>query len=221
MAESLQNKKILITSGPTWVPIDDVRVISNISTGELGQTLARKSQGLGADVTMLEGPVEKRLALEGVTIKPFKYYSELMTLLRDELSRNDVRYDAIFHAAAVSDYTIQNPSTTKMKSDEPTIQLDLIPLPKLIRSIRKLAPKSLIIGFKLESDMNEELAVSSTTKLFSDAYCDLVLANTLKEQNYLGYVVENQTILASAESRAAVADALLDVVSRKLNAQDK
>jgi len=57
----LKNKRILITCGPTWVPIDGMRVISNRSSGQLGQTIAQDLTKAGAKVTLLEGPVERPL----------------------------------------------------------------------------------------------------------------------------------------------------------------
>lgn len=213
---SLVNKSILITCGPTWVPIDAVRVISNVSTGELGQRLARQCQLRGANVTVFEGPVEQRMFDEGITIRPFKYYEELMALIRSELVEKQMKYDAIFHAAAVSDYMIQNPLQEKMKSDQSDIRLDLVPLPKLIRSLRKISADSVLVGFKLEPDMNEDLAVSSTRGLFEAAYCDLVVANTLKEKNYYGYVVDKENILAHDTNRQGVIEKLLDIVEKRL-----
>ncbi len=213
---TLANKSVLITCGPTWVPIDAVRVISNISTGELGQRLARECRARGAAVTVFEGPVERRLTDEGITVRPFKYYEELMALIKSELVENQAKFDAIFHAAAVSDYMIQNPLQEKMKSDQSDIRLDLVPLPKLIRSLRKISADSLLVGFKLEPDMNEELALTATEGLFDEAYCDLVVANTLKEKNYIGYVVEKDRILAHDSSRQGVIEKLLDIVEQRL-----
>ncbi|MBZ0166528.1 MAG: hypothetical protein K8I00_06945 [Candidatus Omnitrophica bacterium] len=213
---SIANKNILITCGPTWVPIDAVRVISNISTGELGQTLARECQQRGANVTVFEGPVENRLQEHQITVRPFKYYEELMALIRLELVEDKKHYDAIFHAAAVSDYMISNPLREKIKSDQTDIHLDLIPLPKLIRSLRKISPDSLLVGFKLEPDMNEDLAGPAAKGLFDAAYCDLVVANTLKEKNYLGYVVSKDQILASDNTRQGITQKLLDIVGERL-----
>ena len=215
---ALTGKSILVTCGPTWVPIDAVRVISNISTGELGQRLARQCRERGAEVTVFEGPVECRMTDEDIRIRPFKYYEELMALIRSELVEEQKKYDAIFHAAAVSDYMIQNPLQEKMRSDQPDIRLDLVPLPKLIRSLRKISADSLLVGFKLEPDMDENLAVSAAKGLFDAAYCDLVVANTLKEKNYLGYVVDKDSILAHDTSRQGVITRLLDIVENRLQA---
>ena len=213
---TLAQKNILITCGPTWVPIDAVRVISNISTGELGQRLAREARRRGASVTVFEGPVERRMTDEGISVRPFKYYEDLMALIRSELVAEKKHYDAIFHAAAVSDYMIRNPLQEKMKSDQTDIRLDLVPLPKLIRSLRKISADSLLVGFKLEPDMSGDVAVGAAKGLFDAAYCDLVVANTLKERNYLGFVVDKERILAHDNTRQGVIDKLLDIVEKRI-----
>ena len=64
-SHKLKNKKVLITAGPTWVPIDNVRVISNTATGETGILLSEKLKNLGAKVTLLLGPTNLSLRLRG------------------------------------------------------------------------------------------------------------------------------------------------------------
>lgn len=214
---NLTDKKILITCGPTWVPIDDVRVISNISTGVMGQTLAQKALKLGANVTLLEGPVVSRLQSDQITVRTFQYFDELAGLLNDELAQQS--YDVIFHAAAVSDYAVKKPQPTKMKSDAATVHLDLIPLPKLIDTIRTLSGRAWLIGFKLESDMTDVSAVTATQKLFEQSKCDLVIANSVKDDDYLGFVVDKDGVVAKAVSRTAMVEGVLNIVGRQLNDQ--
>ncbi|MBP9853523.1 MAG: phosphopantothenoylcysteine decarboxylase [Candidatus Omnitrophica bacterium] len=210
----LKNKSVLITCGPTWVPIDDVRVISNISTGEMGQTLALECKKRGAKVTLIEGPVERRLVSKGINVKPFKYFTDLAKIIRKELKKN---YDVIFHAAAVSDYAVNKPSKNKIKSDRSRLTLNLVPLPKLIQSLRKFSPKAFIVGFKLESDMTEKTALESTRGLFKKSFCDLVIANTVRKQKYLGYIVEQDKVLAKGiTSRSAMVKKILNTVENKI-----
>ena len=99
----LKNKKVLITYGSTWIPLDQVRVLSNRSSGKLGQLLTTQFKKEGARITLLEGPVEKPFLSKGVRVVRFKFYDELLALLKQEL---DKKYDIILHAAAVADYQI-------------------------------------------------------------------------------------------------------------------
>src|SRR5690348_10454722 len=126
---SLAGKRILVTCGPTWVAIDDMRVISNRSTGELGRILAGQLKAAGARVTVLEGPVAEPLNDRSVRVVKFLFFEELAALLHKEL-RN--RYDAVIHAAAVSDYRPVKRISGKISSGKKRLDLKLVRTPKLI-----------------------------------------------------------------------------------------
>src|ERR1041385_7988360 len=149
---ALSGKKILITCGPTWVAIDDVRVLSNRSTGELGRILARRLKGAGAKVTVLEGPVTEPLKDRLIKVLKFSFFEELTELLNEELKK---RYDVVIHAAAVSDFRLPKKFSGKISSEKRRLNLNLVRAPKLINRIKKIAPKTFLVGFKLESDFNK------------------------------------------------------------------
>ena len=144
----LNKKKILITAGPTWVAIDDMRIITNGSSGQMGHLLAKECQRAGAEVTLIEGPVLRPLDNRKIRSLKFNFYDELKTLLDKELKKH---YDVIIHAAAVSDYKIERPSKTKIPSGQKSMSLTLVPTEKLIDRIRTKAAKSVLVGFKLKS----------------------------------------------------------------------
>jgi phosphopantothenoylcysteine synthetase/decarboxylase len=173
---SLKGKKVLITYGPTWVAIDDVRVISNVSSGELGKNLALGFAKAGAKVTALEGPVREPLKTKTVRVHPFRFYSELANLLKKELIK---QYDIVVHAAAVSDYQPQTVRPTKISSHKKHLSLRLIPTAKLIEQIKTLAPKSFLIGFKLETTQSEKIWKKKAYGVIQKANCDLVVVNSL------------------------------------------
>ena len=79
--------KALITCGPTWVALDDVRVLSNVSTGELGHLLAQKLKTAGARVTLIEGPVTHRLENKLVRVIKYQFFDELAEILKSELKK--------------------------------------------------------------------------------------------------------------------------------------
>jgi phosphopantothenoylcysteine decarboxylase/phosphopantothenate--cysteine ligase len=80
------NKRILITAGPTWVPIDSVRVISNIATGETGILLAQEAVRRGFGVTLLLGPCDCCCIGQGFKVVRFRFFDELRQRLKEELS---------------------------------------------------------------------------------------------------------------------------------------
>lgn len=214
MKGTLKNKKILITCGPTWVPIDDTRVMSNISTGQLGQILAGDFGKAGGKVTLLEGPVRFPYASKKITIRKFSFYDELATIMKEELKKE---YDVVIHAAAVADYKLKKPFTEKIASTRKSLTLELIPTAKIIHLIKKWNPDVFLVGFKLESEITPELLHPKTRDLFLKAHCDLVVANTFSRGQYQGYVInEEDGILAQAGSRPEIAASLLKILKQRI-----
>ena len=177
--------RVLITCGPTWVPIDGIRVISNRSTGEMGHALAQAFLKRKARVTLLEGPMA---------------FDELKKVLKKEVQKG---YDTVIHAAAVSDFKLKTPLKGKVSSQKPLV-LNLVPTPKIIASIKKWSPRTFLVGFKLEPGLTRLRVRRLTQELFRTG-CDLVVANTI-ENGYKGFIVDVRgAILAEAHSKPALA----------------
>jgi len=211
---SLKNKKILITCGPTWVPIDAVRVVSNVSSGELGQRIALDCARSGAKVTLLEGPVAVPLSSRVIRILKFSFFDELQNLLKHEVDKNT---DAVIHAAAVADYKLKNPVHHKFSSDKKTLRLEFVATPKLIRTIKRLAPKTFLVGFKLEPKISRGSARRKIQELFRQANCDIVVANELSARGYKGFILDKYNmVLARAADRKRMSKALVRIISERL-----
>ena len=166
---------VLVTCGATWTPIDDVRVISNVSSGEMGHLITQAFQSQGASVTVIEGPVTHALAGKDIKIIKYRFFDELAAALRKELLK---KYDIIIHAAAVSDFRVKDVSKGKIASEK-ALSLKLVANPKLIQEIKRLSPKSFLVGFKLESKLNPKTILKTVKGLFTGAKCDLVVANSI------------------------------------------
>lgn len=208
---SLRGKKVLITSGPTCVPVDKMRVITNRATGELGQMLAQNLAASGAKVTLLEGPVANPLTNEKISVKKFYFFSDLAALLRSELKK---KFDMVIHNAAVSDYRLKAPFKGKLSSDKKGLTLKLVRTGKLINQIKSLAPKTFLVGFKLEDFQNTSQIIAESKKLFASAKCDLVVANTLNG-GYSAFIVEpGGKILSTAGSRKHLTLKLIRILEK-------
>ena len=195
----MKETRVLITCGPTWVPIDDTRVISNISSGELGQRIAQDFQKAGAKVTLLEGPVNCSLKSPSIRTVKFHYYHEFLALFKKELRKN---YHTVIHAAAVSDYQLNKAFNVKISSNLKSLTLTLIPTQKIINIIKKISPKSFLIGFKLESKVNHAVAITKGRKLMNDAGCNAVVVNSLHGGKYSAYLVgQNSKILNHSKTK--------------------
>jgi phosphopantothenoylcysteine decarboxylase/phosphopantothenate--cysteine ligase len=165
-------KKILISSGGTQEPIDDIRVISNKSTGKTAATIADQFIANGFTVTYLAAENAKLPTFECEVIK-FTSFNSLEEKLRELLPMD---YSTFIHVAAVSDYSVI-PSEGKISSDSEELTLKLKRNPKLIDLAKKLNPAIKLVGFKLTSTTNEKLVNEKITQLFEKAKCDLVVHN--------------------------------------------
>jgi len=195
---SLKNKKVLITCGPTWVALDEIRVISNQSTGEMGHFLAEEFRNAGAKVTLLEGPVTHAFAAQGIEIIKFNFYDELLVLIGQELIKD---FNIVVHAAAVSDFRPAAKSEKKTSSQLPYWDLRLVPTLKIIDMMKKLNPKIFLVGFKLEPQLKQSLLKTKTRDLFERSQCDLVVANTMERRSYQGYIVDSSGRILSSQSQ--------------------
>ena len=166
----LKGKKILITSGPTQEPIDDVRFITNRSSGKMGVALAKAALLMGAEVTIIAGPQEARIPLQLTVIK-VKTALEMLEAMKEQAPQ----HDWIIGAAAVADYRLENPSSGKLRRSESSLQISLIPNPDIIAEAARLAPNAKVIGFAAEPSPDLSIAKEKIRKksLFAIAANDV------------------------------------------------
>jgi len=208
----LKNKRVLITSGPTSVPIDDMRVITNRSTGEMGRLLATACQKNGANVTLLEGAVTTILPLpRGVRQRKFYFFSELEKALKLELGK---RPDIVIHAAAVSDFALPRIFKGKLGSGD-KVKLELVPTRKLVNGIKKGGRPPFLVAYKFEPKLERKYLLKKTRPLFEEAKCDLVVANSLRSGKYRACLVLPDGRLSGAVSSK---QALVQLLMKSLKA---
>lgn len=161
--------RILITSGGTEEPIDRVRSITNISTGETGKVLADVFSGLGYQVTLLksQSALGPRRSRPGLEVKEFRTFQDLKSSLEESL-RNQP-YDAVIHAAAVSDYHVESQAKEgKIESSADEIMLKLKRNPKLLDELKNWSKnkKVKIVGFKFTAaDSSPESQMDRTARI--------------------------------------------------------
>ncbi|MEA3143065.1 MAG: phosphopantothenoylcysteine decarboxylase / phosphopantothenate---cysteine ligase [Thermoplasmata archaeon] len=143
----LVGKKALIVAGATEEPIDPVRILTNRSSGRSGLLIATELKRLGADVTlwMGRGPAEVPEHLLAGTLR-YRTHADLARLAKGDLSG----FTQVWMPAAIGDFAAK-PAKQKLSGDK-AVRLDLEPLPKIIASLRKAAPKATLVAFKAESD---------------------------------------------------------------------
>ncbi|MBU1871451.1 MAG: phosphopantothenoylcysteine decarboxylase [Candidatus Omnitrophica bacterium] len=206
---NLRGKKILITAGPTWVPIDKVRVISNISSGYTGRLIAEEAAHKGARVTLVLGPSIAAPLNKVIRIIRFSFFSELKKLLKGELKRT--RYDVIIHAAAVSDFMPECRIRNKLNSSN-ALLLKLVPLEKLVILIRRLAQRSVLVMFKLEPAAGDKSLIKKAKSAAGKAGADIIVANRLKP--YRAFIIDNENNRILASSKQDLARKLIKVLMK-------
>ena len=207
--------KILITAGATWVKVDEVRVLTNKFTGKTGIYLAKELKKKRHKITVLINPHCVDLSKEkGINFVRYHYFDEFKNKVDALLKRN--HFDAIIHMAAVSDYRVKNAGKGKISSGKKSLTLKLVPTEKVIKGIRKMAPDSLLIQFKLEP--KRKGIINSAYKSLKSNSSDLVVANALEDLR-LGYkatIISRQKRLipvSSARNLASKLDSLIRLLT--------
>ena len=211
MINKLKNKSILITAGPTWVPIDSVRVISNIATGQTGILLAERLRRLGAKVTILLGPVETCSLNKKIRLIRFRFFDELKRIIVREITSK--KYDIVIHSAAVSDYRPLRTYSQKVGSGLKNWRLNLIPTTKIIDIIKGVDKSLCLVGFKFEPKATKGKLIQETKKLIRRAKLDLAVANSIDKNQYQAYIVCQNKIYGPFANRKGLAQRLIQVLS--------
>ena len=148
----LLGKQILVTAGPTREAIDPVRFISNRSSGKMGYALAKVARNMGAQVTLISGPVSLSPIPE-VEMVNVESTEEMAIAVKNNCGDADY----LFMVAAVADYSPANPSDKKIKRNSENKSIILKPALDILKSIRGKT-KGKVIAFALETHNGESEA---------------------------------------------------------------
>ena len=167
----LAGKRALVTSGPTREALDPVRFISNHSSGKQGHAIAAALAELGADVTLVSGPVAVPDP-HGVKIVKIESADQMLAACLDAGA-----LDIAVCAAAVADWKAARPATGKIKkkAGAPPPALELTPNPDILATLSKAGPKrpALVVGFAAET---ENVVANAVDKRIRKG-CDWIVAN--------------------------------------------
>lgn len=178
-APKSSDTKVLITAGGTREKIDDVRVISNLSTGRSGARLADQFARLGMDVTFLHGENSARPTTPGIQQISFGDFADLEKTMKSLLDGGQ-KFTHVVQMAAISDYTVED-FKGKIPSGQDSLTLKLHPTPKLIQSLKKWSPGVKVAGFKLTSHASDQEQKAAVEKVLP--WSDLVVQNDLAEMD--------------------------------------
>jgi phosphopantothenoylcysteine decarboxylase/phosphopantothenate--cysteine ligase len=189
--------RCLITCGPTYEKLDEVRRLTNFSTGKLGIGLANHLVSVGHDVTLLKGYYATCDTPCKVPHTEFTTTEDLLTRIRDS-SRTP--HDAVFHAAAVSDFRfgavfrraendrLEPTNSGKFKTQDGTLLAELVPTPKIIPHLCTFFPAAKIFGWKYEVDGTREQAIALGRKQIRENGTTFCIVNGPAYKNGYGVV---------------------------------
>lgn len=171
--------KVIITAGACYEMIDDVRAITNLSSGKMGLALAFAYYLRGFDVTLISSAQNLPKSMENLEFLSFKSSADLLEILKNKKLTKD---DLLVMAAAISDYIPVKKAKGKIKKSGANLNLELKENIDILSSLKELKCKK--IGFKME--MDEQSALSSAKNMLENKALDAVCLNVLKAQNYFG-----------------------------------
>jgi len=166
--QSLAGKHVVVTSGGTTESIDPIRTLSNRASGKTGRAVARACYARGADVTLVHDGEDVPWA----TVEAVESAAEMLAAV--ESHADDA--DALVSAAAISDYTVEA-SSEKIRSGQDELALALEPTPKLIDTIREQHPDLPIVGFKAESEGDDDRIVAKARETLERVGLAFVVGN--------------------------------------------
>lgn len=191
-SDLLKGKRVLITAGPTQEALDPVRYLTNHSSGKMGYSLAQAALDMGAEVTLISGPVQLT-APKGVRFYPVTTAKEMF----DAVCAHCDTADFIIKAAAVGDYRPLHVSEQKIKKDGERLHVEFVKNPDILAYLGEhKRPHQIICGFAMET---QNLLENAQAKL-ENKHCDMIVANDLHTE---GAGFQSDTNIATILDRSS------------------
>ncbi len=187
--KDLENKRILLTAGPTRENLDPVRYISNHSSGKMGYALAERALCRGADVHLISGPVDVR-PFRGVKVTRVVSAREMQEAVQNAFADCDI----FISAAAVADFRAKTVSDHKLKKEKSSSQLELCENPDILASLPPQR-RQIVVGFSIET---RDLVKNSLQKL-KKKNLDFIVANNPMQKG-AGFNVDTNQITIIAKN---------------------
>ncbi|MBS1709358.1 MAG: bifunctional phosphopantothenoylcysteine decarboxylase/phosphopantothenate--cysteine ligase CoaBC [Armatimonadetes bacterium] len=144
-SQKLAGKTVLVTAGPTQEPVDDVRMLTNRSSGKMGYAVAHAARDMGARVVLVSGPTSLPSPLEVETVRVQTAEDMLAACLAHPA-------DLVIAAAAVADYRPAERVRGKMRRVDAGLELQLVPNPDIVAALSAAWPAATVVAFAAEPD---------------------------------------------------------------------
>lgn len=231
-------KKIIITAGGTSEKIDNVRKITNSSSGKLGMTIANHLLQENNDIIIYYVCSKSSLKPTNERVKIIEIDGTIDLKNNIEKLLVNEHIDYFIHSMAVSDYMTDYVTTVerikesikenndidevfknievvggnKISSYEDNLVIVLKPTPKIISIIKNLSPSTYLVGFKLLDGVSKEELIEVAKRLRNKNKCDLVVANdldTIRNGEHIGYIIDKNNKIEEAYGKDDIAKKLV------------
>ena len=175
-SDTLQGRHVVITAGPTFEPVDDVRFLGNRSSGKMGFALAAVAAMRGANVTLISGPVPLPTPAGKVARIDVQTALQMQAAVNDAVATADV----VVMSAAVADFRPTHRVAGKLsRRDGPLTSLPLTANPDILASLGKSRAdgRPFLVGFAAEALPNEDAMVARAKAKLVEKGCDAIVAN--------------------------------------------
>ena len=208
-------KKVLITSGGTKEYIDGVRVLTNISSGKLGATIAEILPYEDFDVyfVYVKGSEKPNIFAHYLEVTDVKSVYDIMEKLVPEM-------DVVIHPMAVSDFGFK-PINTKLKSDDTDSFIEsmrerIFKNPKILSHIKEWNPNCFLISFKFEDGIAHEELIKIAAESQKRNGSNIVICNDKKEMNdnnmHIAYFIKDGKEIYKAYSKKDISEKILNII---------
>lgn len=143
----LKGKKVLVTAGPTYEPIDTVRGITNKSSGKMGYAVAQAAIEAGAEVTLVTGPTALTAPI-GVVRVDVRSARDMF----EAVMARAIASDIFIAVAAVADYHVVDAKKHKIKRESGNLSIELAPNPDILATVASLEKPPFCVGFAAETE---------------------------------------------------------------------
>ena len=184
--KDLLGKKVVVTAGPTRVPIDPVRILTNRSSGKMGYSIAEEARDRGAEVVLISGPTSLRKP-NGIKVIDIKTNEDMFNAIKNEFKDADI----VIKSAAVADYKAKNYSNEKIKKTGDDLNLIFERDRDILKTLGDMKENQILVGFAAESSNLKENAKGKLER----KNLDYIVANDISK---------SETGFASDENKVTI-----------------
>ncbi|SDB88038.1 Phosphopantothenate-cysteine ligase /Phosphopantothenoylcysteine decarboxylase [Pelagirhabdus alkalitolerans] len=213
--KTLLGKRVLISAGPTKERIDPVRFMSNHSSGKMGYQLAEVAQQLGAEVTLVSGPVNLASPV-GVKLIQIETADEMYQAMVESFDQQDI----VIKAAAVADYRPVKQHDKKLKKQDGDLAIEMERTQDILKALGEKKTNQYLVGFAAESDNH----MNYGEKKLKEKNLDAIVINDISnpsigfqsDQNEVTFMTNDQHDFFKSASKNTIATQIFNRIIEEI-----